>query len=353
MRLRFVIGRDTRESGTWIEEELARGLTSEGATVVSAGVVPTPAVAYLARTEGFDAGLVISASHNPYQDNGIKVFGGSGTKLTEQLEASVETAGRRSRVVRAWRRRPDRATRSVGPLRRASRPDHEDGGTPRRISRRDRLREWRHGGDRAAALQGPRPGGGDPRRLAGRPQHQSQLRIDAPRRAVRRGRRLEGQARRGLRRRRRSGAVRRSRRPRRGRRRHPADGGDLLEGSGPAARQRHRGHGDEQHRPRDRVAQSRHRDGPDRGGRQVRDGGDDQARPRARRRAVGPCHLLGSSVYRRRSRHRAQRAAHHGRYRQGARGAGRARSSRIRKCSSTCACARKRITCRCRRSPTR
>jgi phosphoglucosamine mutase len=88
---RFVIGRDTRESGTWIENELARGLTSEGATVVSAGVVPTPAVAYLARTEGFDAGIVISASHNPYEDNGIKVFGGAGTKLTEQLEATVET----------------------------------------------------------------------------------------------------------------------------------------------------------------------------------------------------------------------------------------------------------------------
>jgi phosphoglucosamine mutase len=89
--MRIVIGRDTRESGTWIEDELARGLTSEGATVVSAGVVPTPAVAYLARTEGFDAGIVISASHNPYEDNGIKVFGGAGTKLTEQLEASVET----------------------------------------------------------------------------------------------------------------------------------------------------------------------------------------------------------------------------------------------------------------------
>jgi len=89
-RHRFVIGRDTRESGAWIEDELARGLTSEGATVVSAGVVPTPAVAYLARTEGFDAGIVISASHNPYEDNGIKVFGGTGTKLTEQLEAAVE-----------------------------------------------------------------------------------------------------------------------------------------------------------------------------------------------------------------------------------------------------------------------
>jgi phosphoglucosamine mutase len=88
---RFVIGRDTRESGAWFEAELARGLTSEGASVVSAGIVPTPAIAYLARTEGFDAGIVISASHNPYEDNGIKVFGGAGTKLTEQLEASVET----------------------------------------------------------------------------------------------------------------------------------------------------------------------------------------------------------------------------------------------------------------------
>ena len=87
---RFVIGRDTRESGEWIEQELARGLTSGGATVVSAGVVPTPAIAYLARTEGFDAGLVISASHNPFEDNGIKVFGGSGVKLTATLEASVE-----------------------------------------------------------------------------------------------------------------------------------------------------------------------------------------------------------------------------------------------------------------------
>ena len=89
-RLRYVIGRDTRESGAWIEDELTAGLTAEGATVVSAGVVPTPAIAYLARTEGFDAGIVISASHNPYEDNGIKVFGGAGTKLTEQLESSVE-----------------------------------------------------------------------------------------------------------------------------------------------------------------------------------------------------------------------------------------------------------------------
>lgn len=88
---RFVIGRDTRESGTWIEQKLAHGLTSQGATVISAGVVPTPAIAHLARTEGFDAGIVISASHNPFEDNGIKVFGGSGTKLAEQMERAVES----------------------------------------------------------------------------------------------------------------------------------------------------------------------------------------------------------------------------------------------------------------------
>lgn len=87
---RVLIGRDTRESGTWIEAELARGLVSEGASVVSAGVVPTPAVAYLAGTEAFDVGIVISASHNPYEDNGIKVFSGSGVKVTQAVEGEVE-----------------------------------------------------------------------------------------------------------------------------------------------------------------------------------------------------------------------------------------------------------------------
>src|SRR6185436_17991727 len=62
----FLVGRDTRESGAWIEEELAAGARGEGAVTTSAGVVPTPAVAYLTRSEGFDAGVVISASHNPF-----------------------------------------------------------------------------------------------------------------------------------------------------------------------------------------------------------------------------------------------------------------------------------------------
>jgi phosphoglucosamine mutase len=88
--LRFVIGRDTRESGEWIERELARGVHAEGAAITTAGVIPTPATAYITRAMEFDAGLVISASHNPYEDNGIKVFSGRGEKFTDALERHVE-----------------------------------------------------------------------------------------------------------------------------------------------------------------------------------------------------------------------------------------------------------------------
>jgi phosphoglucosamine mutase len=87
---RLIIGRDTRESGEWIERELARGATSEGAHVTSAGVIPTPGVAYLAGAMDFDLGVVISASHNSYQDNGIKVFSGRGEKFGEEEERAVE-----------------------------------------------------------------------------------------------------------------------------------------------------------------------------------------------------------------------------------------------------------------------
>ena len=87
---RLLVGRDTRESGEWIEAELAHGASGEGATVVSAGVVPTPAVAYLTRSSGYDLGIVISASHNPFEDNGIKVFSGKGEKFTEDVERHVE-----------------------------------------------------------------------------------------------------------------------------------------------------------------------------------------------------------------------------------------------------------------------
>src|SRR5688572_10751047 len=87
--LRFIIGRDTRESGDWIERELGRGVHSEGGAITTAGVIPTPATAYITRALGFDAGLVISASHNPFEDNGTKVFSGRGEKFTDDLEQHV------------------------------------------------------------------------------------------------------------------------------------------------------------------------------------------------------------------------------------------------------------------------
>lgn len=89
---RLLIGRDTRESGLWIERELAHGARLAGATVTTAGVLPTPAVAYLTRTTDVTLGAVISASHNPFEDNGIKVFSGGGQKFTEDLERRVEAA---------------------------------------------------------------------------------------------------------------------------------------------------------------------------------------------------------------------------------------------------------------------
>ena len=88
--VRLLIGRDTRESGEWIERELARGAASQGASTVSVGVLPTPGVAYLTRTRDIDLGVVISASHNPFHDNGIKVFSGRGEKFDEDIERRLE-----------------------------------------------------------------------------------------------------------------------------------------------------------------------------------------------------------------------------------------------------------------------
>jgi phosphoglucosamine mutase len=93
---RVLIGMDTRESSDWIAATLTAGLTSAGAAagaevvVESAGVITTPAVAYLARAHSFSAGIVISASHNPWQDNGIKLFGPDGYKLPDSTELAIE-----------------------------------------------------------------------------------------------------------------------------------------------------------------------------------------------------------------------------------------------------------------------
>jgi phosphoglucosamine mutase len=88
--VQVVIGQDTRESSEWIAEVLARGLSSQGVKAVEAGVITTPGVAYLARARNFAAGIVISASHNPWQDNGIKVFGHDGYKLSDDIEHEIE-----------------------------------------------------------------------------------------------------------------------------------------------------------------------------------------------------------------------------------------------------------------------
>ena len=89
---RVLIGRDTRRSGPMLEGALAAGLVSAGADAILLGVVPTPAVAELVIAAGAAAGAVISASHNPFEDNGIKLFGPDGFKLPDAEEASIEAA---------------------------------------------------------------------------------------------------------------------------------------------------------------------------------------------------------------------------------------------------------------------
>ncbi len=85
-----VMGQDTRESSGWIADRVAAGMAAVGVEVHSAGVITTPGVAYLARSRKLAAGVVISASHNPWTDNGIKVFSGDGFKLTDARELAIE-----------------------------------------------------------------------------------------------------------------------------------------------------------------------------------------------------------------------------------------------------------------------
>src|SRR5688572_33129788 len=85
------IGKDTRISGYMIESALEAGFSAAGVDVHMCGPIPTPAVAYLARALRLSAGIVISASHNPYADNGIKMFSGDGFKLPDDVEAEIES----------------------------------------------------------------------------------------------------------------------------------------------------------------------------------------------------------------------------------------------------------------------
>lgn len=87
---RIVLGRDTRESGDMLESALVAGICSAGMDALLAGIIPTPAVARLTAEERADGGIVVSASHNPYQDNGIKIFSADGTKLSDEAEEAIE-----------------------------------------------------------------------------------------------------------------------------------------------------------------------------------------------------------------------------------------------------------------------
>lgn len=89
-RVRVVVGRDTRISGDMLEAALVAGICSVGGQVLKVGIIPTPAVAWLTRDLGADAGVVISASHNPVADNGIKFFSASGYKLPDPVEEEIE-----------------------------------------------------------------------------------------------------------------------------------------------------------------------------------------------------------------------------------------------------------------------
>ena len=89
-RHRVIIGKDTRLSGYMLEPALTAGFISAGMNVTLAGPLPTPAIAMLTRSLRLDLGVVISASHNPFEDNGIKLFGPDGAKLSDETEAAIE-----------------------------------------------------------------------------------------------------------------------------------------------------------------------------------------------------------------------------------------------------------------------
>src|SRR6267143_2140087 len=106
-RPQVLVIRDTRESGEMLQAALAAGVSSGGGDALLAGVLPTPAAPLLLARYGFDLAIVVSASHNPYEDNGIKFFGADGYKLSDQTELAIE---------RALEGEPD-STRSVGRVR--------------------------------------------------------------------------------------------------------------------------------------------------------------------------------------------------------------------------------------------
>ena len=185
-RHRVLIGKDTRLSGYMIETALVAGFTSVGMDVLLTGPIPTPAVGMLARSMRADLGVMISASHNPYDDNGIKLFGPDGFKLSDEVESEIETLldsdleqaarqERRSRPRQAHRRR-------AGPLHRIRQAHAAQGHRSVRPARGDRLRQRRRLQGRARRAVGTGRRRDRDRRRSRRLQHQQGLRLHRSRR---------------------------------------------------------------------------------------------------------------------------------------------------------------------------
>ncbi len=177
-----LVVRDTRESGEMLEAAIAAGVTAAGGDALLAGVLPTPAAPMLVRRHGLSMAVVISASHNPYEDNGIKLFGADGFKLDDDTEHAIEAElGARRRGG------PEGHARSAGFTGCTARSrttcassTPASGARPHRPAHPARLRQWRHLRGRAGDLPpaGRRRGGA--RQPARRPQHQRRLRLHAP-----------------------------------------------------------------------------------------------------------------------------------------------------------------------------
>ena len=188
-RHRVLIGKDTRLSGYMIENALVAGFTSVGMDVLLTGPIPTPGVGMLVRSMRADLGVMISASHNPYDDNGIKLFGPDGFKLSDEVEAQIEALldsdlslqlaksddlGRAKRIDGVQDRYIEFAKRTLPRDYRSGRP-----------ARGDRLRQRRRLQGRARRAVGTGRRRDFDRRRAGRLQHQQGLRLDRSRRHLR------------------------------------------------------------------------------------------------------------------------------------------------------------------------
>ncbi len=181
-RHRVLIGKDTRLSGYMIETALVAGFTSVGMDVLLTGPIPTPAVGVLARSMRADLGVMISASHNPYDDNGIKLFGPDGFKLSDKVESEIEELldsdlskklaksddlGRAKRIDGVQDRYIEFAKLTL--------PRSNDLSGP---ARGDRLRQWRRLQGRARRAVGTGRRRDLDRRQSGWLQHQQRLRLD-------------------------------------------------------------------------------------------------------------------------------------------------------------------------------